>query len=113
MFDAPDPVVTLDVACSNPVVAEVSVQNRGRSGLVAGVEVGIFRDVGDRVATVTTTKPLFPGQTEVLPVTIDPMDASSADTFYAEIVVDPMNPTFNECRPENNTSPMVTPDCVQ
>ncbi len=113
LFDAPDPVVSLDVACIDPVPVEVSVRNQGRSGLVAGVEVGIFKMGGTRVATVLTTTPLLPGQTEVLPITIESSVGTSADTYYAEIIVDPSAPIFNECDSDNNRSANVSPDCVE
>ncbi len=113
IFDAPDPIVSIEVACIDPVPVAVSVRNAGRAGLVAGVDVGIFKLPNVQVATVTTTKVLLPGQTEVLNVIISPTQATSSDTFYAEILVDPLAPIFNECRPENNKSLNVAADCVQ
>lgn len=113
IFDAPDPIVSIEVACIDPVPVEVSVRNNGRAALVAGVDVGIFKLPNVQVATVTTTKALLPGQTEVLNVTLPAAEATTGDAFYAEILVDPVMPIFNECRPENNTSATVSPDCVQ
>lgn len=113
IFDAPDPIVSIAVACIDPVPVTVSVRNNGRSGLVAGVEVGIFKLPSVQVGTVTTSKPLLPGQTEIIEVILDPTDATTGDTFYAEILVDPVAPIFNECDDMNNKSANVAPDCVQ
>ncbi len=60
-----------------------------------------------------TTKALFPGQTNVIEFTATAADANTSDTFFARVYNDANNPTFNECRPENNQSDNVTPTCVE
>ncbi|MCP4447626.1 MAG: VCBS repeat-containing protein [Myxococcales bacterium] len=113
LFDAPDPVVSVDGSCGNPVELEISVRNIGRAALPAGVDVHVF--VGpapSNIGTVTTTQALFPGQSQVLEFVVDSAAGGTADTYLASIYVDPMAPTFHECRPENNTSNEFTPSCV-
>lgn len=114
IFDAPDATVTLSVVCSSPVVGDASVRNIGLASLPAGVVVGVFLDdgaAGMLVGQGSTTHALFPGQTEQLSIKLDPA-APQSGTFRARILVDPANPTFHECREDNNESLPVTPSCV-
>ena len=97
----------------NPVVAHVSVRNIGQAGLPIGVKAGVFIVAGDvQVGTVTTTQPLLPGQTQTLDVTLS-SPASSSDSYYAKIIIDPLHPTFHECRTDNDQSANVLPSCVR
>ena len=114
IFDAPDVVVKVDVVCSNPIVVKVSVRNIGLAGLPAGVTVAVFVDQGGtqtQLGTVVTTKPLLPGQTEVIDFTVPSGAAQTTDGFLAKVVIDPKNKTFNECRDDNNESAVVKPKC--
>ena len=116
IFDAPDATVALAVACTTPVVAHVSVRNIGLSSLPAGVQVGVFKGMNGtfttEVGTTQTTHVLFPGQTENIDVTLSAA-AGDGDSYVAQILVDPQNPTFHECRDDNDTSdPPVKPSCV-
>ena len=113
VFDAPDATVSLSVSCRMPVPLTVSVRNMGLSGLPAGVEVGLFRVASpdQHLGSVFTSIPLLPGQTEV--IEYDAQNATTGDTFFARILVDPATPTFRECRDDNNESQRVTPSCVQ
>ncbi|MBI4951744.1 MAG: VCBS repeat-containing protein [Myxococcales bacterium] len=115
LFDAADATVSLAVDCTNPVLAHVSVRNQGMSSLPAGVVVGIFAEQTPevQVAEVQTTHALFPGQTEVLVAPVDSALAGTEDTYLARILVDPLNPTFHQCREDNDESAPVTPSCVQ
>ena len=115
LFDAPDATVLLYVECVEPVPMEVQVRNMGLSGLPDNVQVDIYRlgNPETLLGTVTTSKPLLPGQTEVIAFVAPQGQASTTDTFQARIVVDPNNPTFHECRDDNNESDPVTPNCVQ
>jgi hypothetical protein len=115
LFDAPDATVALAVECAKPVPLAVGVRNIGMAGLPPGVAVGVYALQGKEVlvASGTTTKLLMPGQTEVLALTADAQLASTDDTFVARILIDPDNPTFHECRDDNNESKKVKPDCVQ
>lgn len=116
IFDAPDAVVSIAVECSDPVQVTVSVRNIGLASLPAGVDVGIYKQtsMGDvQVATTATTHSLYPGQTEQIQVTVDKSKAGKGDTFLAKILVDPNNPTFHECRSDNDDSDPVKAMCVQ
>jgi hypothetical protein len=115
LFDAPDATVSLTVECSAPVAMKVSVRNLGLAGLPAGVNVDVLKlGTPDTVlGTVTTSATLLPGQTEVLDFVADEAAATAQDTFQARIVIDPNNPTFHECRDDNNESAPVTAECVR
>ena len=115
LFDAPDATVALEALCESPVPLEVAVRNIGLAGLPADVQVGVYakKSPDVLVATTQTTKPLLPGQTEIIKLEADAMLAGPNDTFVARIEVDPNNPTFHECRDDNNESALVTPNCVQ
>lgn len=113
IFDAPDAVVSVSVDCTDPIVVQVSVRNIGLAGLPAGVVAAVYSDAGGGtlLGTVTTTKALLPGQTEVIPFTVPAGTASNKDLFYAAIVIDPAKKTFNECREDNNQSAKVQAKC--
>ena len=114
IFDAPDAVVALTVDCTTPVVAQVTVRNIGQSGLPSAVSVGVFAKASPadvQVGMATTTIPLLPSQAEDLTVTLAAAPAGS-DTYYAKILINPIHPTFHECRTDNDTSPLVTPACA-
>ena len=109
IFNAPDGVVSLAVDCTTPLLAHVSVRNIGTSSLPAGVDVGVFLASNDmQIAKVTTTIPLFPGQTQTLDIALT---GQMPVAFYAKILIDPMNPKFHQCREDNDRSSNVTPQC--
>lgn len=110
LFDAPDVTVKISVSCTNPVVVHVTVRNIGLAGLPAGVNIGIYDSNGAQLGVVTTQKPLLPGQTELLDFTV-PTSATPASAYYAEVVIDPLNKTFNECRDDNNKSASAKAEC--
>jgi len=110
LFDAPDPVVRLEVSCTSPVRFRATVRNLGLAGLPAGITVGIFQSPDNQITTLVTTKPLLPGQSEILETALE---VPTETSYQARILVDPNNITFNECRPENNNSEWVEPPCVQ
>ncbi len=115
IFNAPDPTPALTVDCLDPVIGHVTVRNVGQSGLPANVQVGVFAKrapMDIQVAMTATTIPLLPSQAQSLPPLTLGNGAKEADTFYAKIIIDPMHPTFHECRSDNNTSANVTPVCV-
>jgi hypothetical protein len=115
IFDAPDATVSLAVECVDPVLAKVSVRNQGLASLPKDVQIGIFeKEAGGDVLVgqTQTTHSLFPGQTEVLEVTLD-ATALKEDTFVARILIDPQNPTFHECKEDNNQSSEESATCVQ
>lgn len=115
IFDAPDATVSLSVECQDPVPAKVSVRNQGLASLPAGVVVGVYEIVGgsETIAGQTqTTHALFPGQTEILDFTLDP-GAKKESVYIARILIDPMSPTFHECKEDNNQSSEAQASCVR
>lgn len=117
IFNAPDPTVRLKVDCAEPVVLHAYVQNLGQAFLPAGVTVGFFvrrGGVDTLLGTALTPVGLFPGQVAPVDYTAEPADAVTLDDeFVAAIVVDPANPTFRECREDNNASPPAVAVCVE
>ena len=102
--------------CVDPVAAKVSLRNAGLASLPAGLVVGVYVKASPSDVLVgqgATPSPLYPGQTAVLDVPLDTLQASTTDTFVARIIIDPNDITFHECREDNNSSADVTPACVQ
>ena len=115
LFNAPDATVSMWIECTEPVVLHAYVRNLGAAILPAGVEVGFYvRDATDIIlATEDTTAMLFPGQVTELTYTALALDGVDAmDTFVAKVHVDPLTPTFHECREDNNDSPPTKAVCV-
>jgi hypothetical protein len=116
MFNAPDATVDLLVDCTDPVVLHAYVRNLGANILPAGVEVGFYlRDGGQDTAlgSETTTTALFMGQVTELVHEVDPSHGvAPTDTFVAKIEIDPQNPTFHECREDNNESEPKKAVCI-
>ncbi|MCA9666323.1 MAG: VCBS repeat-containing protein [Myxococcales bacterium] len=119
IFDAPDATVSLRVECKSPLVLRATVRNLGLALLPKGVEVGFLVDRGtgqfSQIASAKTTTALFPGQGAELVYTTTPADnVKDTNTFKARILVDPQNPTFNECRDDNNeSSPRKSPCAIK
>ncbi|MCK5800949.1 MAG: VCBS repeat-containing protein [Deltaproteobacteria bacterium] len=123
LFDAPDATVTIRVDCttsieggSTALTLHATLRNLGLALLPAGVHVGIFivETAGDRLLYEhTTASPLFPGQALDITYTTKTADKVTAKSrFRAKIIIDPKNPTFNECRSDNNESKIATNPCV-
>jgi hypothetical protein len=113
IFDAPDAVVALSVNCESPLAAKIRVKNQGLKALPAGVQVGVFiaaAAASSPIATASTTQALLPGQTQELFVTLN--QGTRADRFKARVLVDNANPTFRQCREDNDESPAVEPVCA-
>ena len=116
LFNAPDATVSLTVACSAPAALTASVRNIGLSSLPGGVNVGIYKgtvSVANQIGTVTTTHALLPGQTEPLAFTVPAAMGTDKDTYVAQILIDPTNPTFHECNANNDTSDPATAQCSE
>jgi hypothetical protein len=116
LFNAPDPSVALVVSCGSPTVLTVSVRNVGLSSLPSGVNVGIYKGsvaAGNQIGTVTTNRSLLPGQTEPLTFSVSSAMGNSSDTYIAQVIISPTNPTFHECTTANNTSNPATASCSQ
>lgn len=111
VFDAPNATVDLDVACGDPMIISVKVRNVGLAPLPAGVTVEVRQINPDMViGQVTTTKSLFPGQIELLE--LDSMLTQNEDLeFVGEIVIDPNNQTFVECKDDDNVSAPASAFC--
>jgi hypothetical protein len=116
LFNAPDAVVRLTVDCSKEQAAVVSVKNQGLSPLPAGVLVEVFEVInGQEVSfgTLMTTHPLSPNQIESQTIAVPADKVSYQNSFLARIVIDPQNPTFHECKEDNNSSDKVVPQCAK
>ena len=83
---------------------------------IAGVDVGIYKGSvtpANQIGTVTTNRSLLPGQTEPLTFTVPAGTGTSSDTYVAQVIINPTNPTFHECTAANNTSNPATASCSQ
>ena len=97
--------------CKAPVVAHVSIRNVGKAVLPAGVTADVLVTPGETaVGQVTTTIPLYPGQTQTIDIQLS-APATVISSLHAAIVVDPKAATFQECRADNDKSAIVTPAC--
>ncbi len=104
VFDAPNATVDLDVECSDPLLIFVKVRNVGLAPLPAGVTVEVRRvDTNTVVDSITTTESLFPGQIQTFELQTA-LEQNTDLEFVGEIVVDPDNPTFVECKDDDNIS---------
>ena len=111
IFNAPDAVVSVAIECTTPIKAQVSIRNIGQSALPAGVVAEVYLEpANQQVGTVSTTVPLFPGQTQTLSVVLA-APSTDKDKYHAAIILDPQNPTFHECRTDNNESPQASTQC--
>ena len=107
--------MSLTASCESPFVLEASVKNQGLATLPAGVVVGYYL-IGPpetKLGELKTTQPLAPGQTQKLPLTLPSGVGSTTSVYQARILLDPLNPTFHECKEDNNVSAKVTPACVK
>ncbi len=116
LFDAPDATLSITVDCTDPVVLHGWLRNQGAALLPAGVEVGFFverTDGEELIGSDFSQGSVFPGQVAEVELTVDATAGVSAlDTFFARILIDPANPTFHECREDNNESDPVKAICV-
>jgi hypothetical protein len=116
IFNAPDAVVSLSVACGTPAVLQAAVRNIGLASLPANVNVGLYVgsvSAANQVGTVTTTHALLPGQTEQLTFTVATAMGTDTDTYLAQILNPASMPTFHECNTTNDTSAPATASCAQ
>lgn len=114
LFAAPDATVTLAVGCTAPPELVATARNLGEATLPAGVAVAFFERTSDgreiRRGQSVTTGALFPGAAEELRLRAPP-EANPNAAFVARIEVDPMRPTFRECRSDNNASQPARAPC--
>lgn len=111
VFDAPNATVDLDVECSDPMLVYVRVRNVGLAPLPAGVTVEVRRlDNNTVIGQVITTNSLFPGQIQSFELQTA-LEQDAELEFIGEIIVDPLNPTFVECKDDDNLSEPATAFC--
>jgi hypothetical protein len=125
LFDAPDLVLAdlyaSPMMCPSAWVLSVRVVNRGSAGAPAGVPVTFYDVTGGtrmRVGRMLTTRPLLPGESELLilaPPYPIPAGMDTA-TFRFEAVINdagemPLD-TLHECRTENNGAGPIEAACM-
>lgn len=116
LFDAPDLVLRdpsfSTAACAGALLLRVRVVNEGRAGAPAGVPVSFYVD-GVYVGSVSTTRPLLPGASEVVELRYEPVVSDTLYSFRA-VLNDPLHDpltALNECRTENNGTDPITAAC--
>jgi len=120
LFDAPDLVlVDLQVStrsCPTQLRVSVRVLNNGRASAPADVPVTFYED-GVRIGQVRTTRPLLPGESELLeldpPFDIPADERAGTFAFTATVNAADEDPLvgLNECRGENNDAGPVEGTC--
>ncbi len=122
LFDAPD-LVLVDLVASNrgcraTFAISVRVLNSGRAGAPAGIPVTIYEETGAgpvRVDRLVTTRPLLPGESEVLSVEYSIPAGRETEVFeFSATLNDPDDMPLvglNECRPDNNGAGPISVSC--
>jgi len=122
-FDAADAAVGLRFQCDSDLTAVVTVQNKGRNILPAGVRVGIFlatdsgAPTGKKLVAVSTTSKLFSGQST--DVRAD-LSGDQTKRYVAKLLLNSDDPLFVECQAgpskqaaiDNNISEVTTVGCI-
>jgi hypothetical protein len=107
-FAAPNLVAQLAPICPGPTGVTIYVRNVGEAPVPAGVVVGVYAD-GVKVGTVTTTRELYPAESEPLDFTFP---GAVPGSVY--VIVDdgaPPHPSWHECRTDDNKSAALSPTC--
>ena len=117
-FAAPDAIVSLAPVCTGPYGLVATVTNIGEAALPAGIVVGFYTGTpgsGTKIGTATTTRTLFPPQSEavLLPLPTPPAGVREGSvTVYAKVDdTTAPHPTWHECRTDNDTSPPISAIC--
>lgn len=109
VYNAPDLRVDLEVStasCPEAIVLRARVRNAGALGVPAGVKVSFYLGTnasGTLLAEKATTKPLLPGESEIVTHSFATGQAQGGSFFVA---VEGMTPTgaVNECVTDNNSA---------
>ena len=111
-FAAPDAIVAVRPACDagNHVLAEV--RNIGQSALRAGAAVSLARSdaPATKLGAASTTRVLYPGQSETLLLTVTDPDVTSGKAKVIGSVSVASGDV--ECRTDNNTSDASAGTCA-
>jgi len=122
-FDAADAAVGLRFQCDSKLTAVVTVQNKGRNVLPAGVRVGIYLanekglPTGKKLAVVSTTSTLASGQSTDLR---SDLSGDQSKRYIAKLLLKSDDPLFVECQNDsskqvaidNNLSGVTTVGCI-
>lgn len=111
IFNAPDPTVTLQVACTTPSTLFATLRNAGSAPLPPDVEIGFYNAAGILLGTSKTTGRVYPGQTET--VQFSAPELNIVDSYEARIHADPATAPFRECRDDNNNSGLASAICIE
>lgn len=117
VFNAPDLQVSLEaslVPCPAAVTLRAFVQNKGALGVPAGINVRFYRGsnaMGTFIGEAQTTKPLLPGQYELVTMNY-PVQANEVMSFFVEVDKDAMGAgNQNECLEDNNAATLDGVEC--
>lgn len=109
VFNAPNLSVTLDAiaSCGSASIRlSAVVTNVGSRGVPAGVEVELLQlaPTATPLDTVLTTRPLLPGASERLTVTVEPVPFDTDLTFEARVDGATSAMPVLECNEDDNTA---------
>jgi hypothetical protein len=110
VFNAPDLKVDLEVStasCPAGLELRARVKNEGSLGVPAGVEVVFYEGndaQGPRLGDKKTTRPLLPGESEVVTLTVSSTGGGQGRSFFVVVDGGATGGTVDECNGDNNTS---------
>jgi len=109
VYNAPDLRVDLEVStasCPTAIDLRARVKNAGALGVPAGVKVRFYAGSnasGQLLAEKITTKPLLPGESEVITHAFV-LGTTAAPSFFVVVDGATASSTINECLTDNNTA---------
>jgi hypothetical protein len=109
VYNAPDLRVDLEVStvnCPDGVELRARVKNAGALGVPAGVKVRFYAGTdanGQLLAEKTTTKPLLPGESELVTYAYA-FGTTPAPAFFVVVDGATATTTINECLTDNNSA---------
>lgn len=108
VYNAPDIRVDLTVStaeCPTAIALIARVKNAGALGVPKGVKVSFYAGAdatGALIEEKTTTKPLLPGESEVISVSY-PTTGTPSSAFFVSVAGTPATGVLDECLKDNNS----------
>jgi hypothetical protein len=118
VFNAADLQVSLEASlepCPGGIILRAFVQNKGALGVPAGINVRFYRGTdatGAFIGVAQTTKPLLPGQYELVTMNYIVPGGDMNMSFYVEVDKNDMGGSdTNECLEDNNGTTLGGVEC--
>ncbi len=114
IFDAPDVTVSVTVSCTTPVQIDGLGAQHRPGGPARGRDrrrVRLRRHGAAARHRHHHQGACCPGKPRSSPSRCPAGSAAPTDPYFARVIIDPANKTFNECRDDNNESAKVQANC--